>query len=78
MADSHIHTDIEESDNKEENFEEMVEFAKKVLGKLSSQEITLKESLQLYEQGMESLKKAQSLLEDAKIKYQEFQESKED
>lgn len=78
MADSHIYTDTKENDDKEENFEEMVEFAKKVLSKLSSQEITLKESLQLYEQGMESLKKAQNLLEDAKIKYQEFQESKED
>lgn len=78
MADSHIYTDTKENDDKEENFEEMVEFAKKVLNKLSSQEITLKESLQLYEQGMESLRKAQNLLEDAKIKYQEFQESKED
>lgn len=78
MADSRIYTDTKENDEKEENFEEMVEFAKKVLNKLSSQEITLKESLQLYEQGMESLKKAQNLLENAKIKYQEFQESKED
>ena len=40
----------------EEDFEDMLERAKEVLSKLNAQEITLKESLALYEQGMQSLK----------------------
>ena len=56
----------------EEDFEDMLERAKEVLSKLNAQEITLKESLALYEQGMQSLKNAQEILEQAKLQYQEF------
>ncbi len=52
----------------------MLERAKEVLSKLNAQEITLKESLALYEQGMQSLKNAQEILEQAKLQYQEFKD----
>ncbi len=58
----------------EEDFEGMLERAKEVLSKLNAQEITLKESLALYEQGMQSLKNAQEILEQAKLQYQEFKD----
>ncbi|AAP77300.1 exodeoxyribonuclease VII small subunit [Helicobacter sp. MIT 03-1614] len=58
----------------EEDFEDMLERAKEVLSKLNAQEITLKESLALYEQGMQSLKNAQEILEQAKLQYQEFKD----
>ena len=58
----------------EEDFEDVLERAKEVLSKLNAQEITLKESLALYEQGMQSLKNAQEILEQAKLQYQEFKD----
>ena len=52
----------------------MLEKAKVVLNKLNSQEVTLKESLALYESGMRYLKDAQEILEQAKLQYQEFKD----
>ncbi|WP_300447235.1 MULTISPECIES: exodeoxyribonuclease VII small subunit [Helicobacter] len=57
-----------------QDFENLIEKAKVVLNKLNSQEITLKESLALYESGMQSLKSAEEILEKAKLQYQEFKE----
>lgn len=82
MADSKkqkiiLQTDVENKKNEaiqEEDFESMLERAKEVLGKLNAQEITLKESLALYEQGMQSLKNAQEILEQAKLQYQELKD----
>lgn len=56
------------------DFEELLEKAKITLDKLNSQEITLKETLQLYQEGMDSLKNAQEILESAKLQYQEIKE----
>ncbi|MCX2716158.1 exodeoxyribonuclease VII small subunit [Helicobacter sp. MIT 21-1697] len=70
-------TNVENKKNEaiqEEDFEGMLERAKEVLGKLNAQEITLKESLALYEQGMQSLKNAQEILEQAKLQYQELKD----
>ncbi len=68
--------DNEDSINSEnvEDFEQLIEKAKFVLNRLNSQEVTLKESLALYESGMKSLKLAQDILEQAKLQYQEFKE----
>ncbi|MCH5313329.1 MAG: exodeoxyribonuclease VII small subunit [Helicobacter sp.] len=58
----------------EQDFEDLLEKAKLVLNKLNTQEITLKESLALYERGMQSLKSAEEILEQAKLRYQEFKD----
>lgn len=58
----------------QEEFETLIQKAKDVLAKLNSQEISLKESLLLYENGMQSLKQAQEILEHAKLHYQEFKD----
>ncbi|WP_110570857.1 exodeoxyribonuclease VII small subunit, partial [Helicobacter cinaedi] len=58
----------------EDEFETMLEKAKAVLNKLNSQEVTLKESLALYESGMRYLKDAQEILEQAQLQYQEFKD----
>lgn len=61
-------------ESQEYEFETMLEKAKVVLNKLNSQEVTLKESLSLYESGMRYLKDAQEILEQAKLQYQEFKD----
>ncbi|WP_110570856.1 exodeoxyribonuclease VII small subunit, partial [Helicobacter cinaedi] len=58
----------------EDEFETMLEKAKAVLNKLNSQEVTLKESLALYESDMRYLKDAQEILEQAQLQYQEFKD----
>lgn len=64
----------EDISTEEQGFEEMLEKAKVVLNKLNSQEVTLKESLALYEKGMQSLKNAEEILEQAKLRYQEIKD----
>ncbi|BAM11492.1 hypothetical protein HCN_0166 [Helicobacter cinaedi PAGU611] len=61
-------------ESQEDEFETMLEKAKAVLNKLNSQEVTLKESLALYESGMRYLKDAQEILEQAQLQYQEFKD----
>lgn len=65
---------LEDISPEEQGFEEMLEKAKVVLNKLNSQEVTLKESLALYEKGMQSLKNAEEILEQAKLRYQEIKD----
>lgn len=64
----------EDISTEEQGFEEMLEKAKVVLNKLNSQEVTLKESLALYEKGMQNLKNAEEILEQAKLRYQEIKD----
>ena len=64
----------EDISTEEQGFEEMLEKAKVVLNKLNSQEVTLKESLALYEKGRQSLKNAEEILEQAKLRYQEIKD----
>lgn len=54
------------------NFEELIELSKNSLDKLSNQNLPLKESLEIYKQGLSYLKEAQKLLEEAKLQYQEI------
>ncbi|MDE7235707.1 exodeoxyribonuclease VII small subunit [Helicobacter japonicus] len=69
-----IEYSLEDISTEEQGFEEMLEKAKVVLNKLNSQEVTLKESLALYEKGMQSLKNAEEILEQAKLRYQEIKD----
>jgi len=53
---------------KTETFEEKLDYSKTLLEKLMNPEITLEESVKLYEEGLKNIKEAQKLIEDAKIK----------
>ncbi len=59
----------EEIKNNEIGFEERLTKAKEILEKLSKSEITLNDSMKLYNEGIKELESAQKLLEDAKIKF---------
>ncbi len=53
---------------KNETFEEKLEHSKELLEKLMNPEITLEESVKLYEEGLKNIKEAQTLIEEAKTK----------
>ena len=53
---------------KTETFEEKLEHSKILLEKLMNPEITLEESVKLYEDGLKNIKEAQKLIEEAKTK----------
>jgi len=53
-----------------ETFEQKLEESKKILNQLMNPEITLEESLKLYENGLAQIKEAQKIIEEAKVKIQ--------
>ena len=53
---------------KHETFEEKLQYSKELLEKLMNPEITLEESVKLYEEGLKNIKEAQTLIEEAKTK----------
>lgn len=53
---------------KNSTFEEKLEHSKVLLEKLMNPEITLEESVKLYEEGLKNIKEAQTLIEEAKTK----------
>ena len=53
---------------KEQSFEDKLEHSKALLEKLMNPEITLEESVKLYEEGLKNIKEAQTLIEEAKTK----------
>lgn len=53
-------------------FEEKIENAKKLLEKLIDPQITLSNSVEIYKSGMNELKEAQSLLDSAKLEFEEL------
>ncbi len=53
---------------KTETFEEKLAYSKELLEKLMNPEITLEESVKLYEEGLKNIKEAQKLIEEAKAK----------
>ena len=55
---------------KTDSFEERLENSKEILNQLMNPEITLEESLRLYEDGLKQIKSAQKMIEEAKIKIQ--------
>ncbi len=58
---------------KEAGFEEQLEQSRKILEKLMDPEITLEESVKLYEEGMETIRRAQKMIEEAKLKVEEIE-----
>ncbi len=52
----------------EENFEESYEKLETIVEKLNSDTVSLEESIKLYEEGIENLKKCEKILADAKQK----------
>jgi len=60
---------------KAETFEEKLEASKKVLNQLMNPEITLEESLKLYETGLAQIKEAQKMIEEAKIKIETIEKN---
>jgi len=55
-----------------EDFETKIEKAKELLNKLNKPDITLNESMKIYEEGLKSIKEATKMIEEAKIKYKEI------
>ena len=53
---------------KNKSFEEKLEHSKELLEKLMNPEVTLEESVKLYEEGLKNIKEAQTLIEEAKTK----------
>ncbi len=53
---------------KNKTFEEKLEHSKELLENLMNPEITLEESVKLYEEGLKNIKEAQILIEEAKMK----------
>jgi len=53
---------------KKNTFEEKLENSKELLKKLMNPDVTLEESVKLYEKGLKNIQEAQSLIEDAKEK----------
>ncbi|HIQ27945.1 MAG TPA: exodeoxyribonuclease VII small subunit [Sulfurovum sp.] len=53
---------------KAKSFEEKLEYSKELLEKLMNPEITLEESVKIYEEGLKNIKEAQTLIEEAKTK----------
>jgi len=51
-----------------QNFEDKLKEAKEILEKLMDSEITLEESIKLYQKGLKQINEAQKMLEEAKIK----------
>lgn len=58
----------------EVSFEEHIEKSKEILQKLMNPEITLSDSVVLYKDGINELQTASKLLEDAKLKFELYQQ----
>jgi exodeoxyribonuclease VII small subunit len=59
-----------------ETFEKKLEIAKEILEKLNNPQITLKEGMSLYEEGVKKLQEASKMIEEAKLEYESLQEQK--
>jgi len=60
---------------KKKTFEEKLAESKAILEKLMDPEVTLEESVKLYDQGLKTIKEAQSMIEDAKQKIEIIEKS---
>lgn len=59
-------------------YEEKIEFAKEILEKLNNPEISLEDSMNEYKKGLKALKDAATLLENAKLEYEELNKDEND
>jgi len=53
---------------KKQSFEDKLAYSKEILEKLMHPDITLEASVKLYEEGLQNIKAAQTLIEEAKTK----------
>ncbi|WP_457594083.1 exodeoxyribonuclease VII small subunit [Hydrogenimonas sp.] len=60
---------------KEMDFEEKIEAAKKIMEQLMDPQIPLEKSVRLYKEGMKMLKEATEILEGAKIEVETIEKS---
>ena len=63
------------SQERGESFEAKIEHVKEILQKLMDPKITLEQSVQAYKEGMEELKEASKMLEEAKLKIRHIEAS---
>jgi len=56
-------------------FEEKLAHSKTLLEKLMDPEITLEESVKLYEEGLKTIKEAQAMIDEAKLKVETIEKS---
>lgn len=72
---------MSQKQEKTQDFETLIELSKSALKELNNQSLTLKESLEIHKNGLQSLEQAQKLLEEAKLEYStlnpQTQETKE-
>jgi len=54
------------------SFEEKLEKSKDLIDRLMNPKVTLEESIKIYKEGLETIKEAQKMLEDAKLKVEEI------
>ncbi len=60
---------------KNKTFEEKLAHSKTLLEKLMDPEITLEQSVKLYEEGLRTIKEAQKMIEEAKLKVETIEKS---
>ncbi len=60
------------SESNEVHFEDRITKIKEIINKLNNTEITLKDGMQLYKDGVDEIKEAQKMLENAKNLYDEI------
>ena len=60
------------SESNEVHFEDRITKIKEIIDKLNNREITLKDGMQLYKDGVAEIKEAQKMLENAKSLYDEI------
>ena len=60
---------------KNKTFEEKLAHSKTLLEKLMDPEITLEQSVKLYEEGLKTIKEAQAMIEDAKLKVETMEKA---
>ena len=63
------------AEKRDMDFEEKIEAAKKIMERLMDPEIPLEESVKLYKEGMELLKEAGTILENAKLEVETIEKS---
>ncbi len=54
-----------------QDFEGKIEKTKEILKRLNAQDLSLKEGLELYKEGIKELQEAQDILQKAKLEYEE-------
>jgi exodeoxyribonuclease VII small subunit len=60
------------------SFEKELEKSREILEKLMDPEITLENSLKLYEEGIESIRKAQKMIDEARLRIKEIEEEQQE